>query len=103
MKVCKERTGVAGLLAPESEICPEHVKRQEIHTTLLAREEAPSASLLAVSSRADRVRALKEQVDVGTYVIDSQALAQRMQHFPVLWPWHPLATVGILRVGEDES
>jgi hypothetical protein len=79
MKACKQRTDVTGLLASGSGIDPGRVKRREIHTTPLARERVQSSSPLAITSRDDRIRALKEQVDAGTYVIDNHALAKRIQ------------------------
>jgi hypothetical protein len=58
---------------------PDYTKQGEGCATLTIRTTARSLARSDYAARIARIKMLKAQVDAGTYMIDSRAIAQQMQ------------------------
>ena len=75
MKPRIQRTDASILLA---HAYPGRMKQVETHTGNMARVKAELQASSYAAARIARIEMLKAQVDAGTYIVDSRAIAQKI-------------------------
>jgi hypothetical protein len=84
MKARIQHTDASILLAHDIAAYPDRVKQTEARADTIARLKARLLARSDDAARIMRVKVLKAQVDAGTYIVDSRAMAKKIQFLPVI-------------------
>jgi hypothetical protein len=84
IKARMQRADAAILLAHDMAVYPGRVKQIEACNDSAGDVKAQFLAYSDTAVRIARIKMLKAQVEAGTYIVNSRALAQKMQSLPVI-------------------